>query len=94
MNGEVSRRPVSVPASYKATKEQRVIVNETRTTQTAIQAIEHVTEAGMYSALRIKQLQQQLELIAPGSSEALNLIATTGCMTVLQAVQQFGQDVA
>lgn len=83
-----------MPISFKASKEQRAIIDEARTTQVSIQAVENITIAGMHSALRIKQLQQQLELIAPASSEVLSLIAAAGCMDLVQVVQRFGQDVA
>lgn len=86
-------RPVSAPVSYRVGKELRAILGATRTEETAIQAVEHVTMAGMHSAFRVRQLQQQLELMLPSSADVLNLIAMNGCMSVAAAVQKFGQRV-
>lgn len=92
MSAELER-PALVPLNTKTRRQIHAIVRLTRTEQGAIRAVETVTTEAMYTALRIKSVQVQLELALPAASPEISMIAAAGCMAITRAVQQFGTSI-
>lgn len=91
MPGELIPRPMSVAVPRRAQAALRSMVNETRTQQASMRAIEAVTEAAMFEVVQVKRMQRELEQQVPEATEALNLIATSATMAIAHSVQRFSQ---